>query len=250
MTRTALRLVALMTTALAVVACGDTPAPDAGSGGTPGPASQVDDGDRTSESPTPAGGAEEGTAPPTGASSEVEGGDLATMPGGDGSAHALVLESLRLPEGWTKAPPDGPRYRTEVCGVQLDPEEPVDAVQRRWVYSDIQYLESEVHLFPTSSGQEAAASVEEAVVGCEGYGVGADGAETPLGQGEYDVTIQVHDGPQGWTVWTETTEETGMVRHIALAPVQHGWHWMSHVDLLGEAEPDVLVDNLPDRGQG
>ncbi|MGD8148498.1 hypothetical protein [Ornithinimicrobium sp. Y1694] len=245
----------VMTTALLVTSCGRTPS-STDPGGTTG-------------STVSAGAAAEGSAAPvdttsapattaTGPIGPVEGGEPGLMPEGDGSALAEVLPILDLPQEWRPFPPDGPRYRTEVCGVQLDPVQPADAAQRRWHFKDAQFLESEVHLFASGSDAEeataAALDATEAVRECPGYGVAEDGSEVAYGTGEYDVTITPVDGaPQGWTAWTETTEQTGMVRHIALAPLPTGWHWTSHVDLLGGEGPTLLLETLPtlpDRTEG
>lgn len=241
---TALRWFGLVGVAVVVGACGTTSPPAPGPEGTPVPGALPDAAEGTAAS----GGRSPSAADPT-TTSPVDAGEPGQMPGGDGTALGLVPEVLELPPDWSAAPPDGPHYRTEVCGVQLDPQQPVDAVQRRWAYLDAEYLESEVHLFADDRGRQAAAAALEAVASCPGYGVAEDGSETALGAGELDVTVtQVPGAPDGWAVWSETTEETGMVRHVALSPVDGGWHWMSHVDLLGRAGPEVILASLPGTG--
>ncbi|WP_022920400.1 hypothetical protein [Ornithinimicrobium pekingense] len=240
-----LRWLGLVGVAVVLGACGTAPPTGPAPDGTPVPGGQPDAADmgpaasgRTARAPEDAAG----TAPP----SAVPAGEPGLMPGGDGSALALVPTSLELPTAWAPAPPDGPHWRTEVCGVQLDPVEPVDAAQRRWAYLDAGYLESEVHLFPGVHGRDAARAAVEAVASCDGYGVAEDGSEVGQGDGEVDVSVTpVPGAPDGWTVWTETTEQTGMVRHVALAPLETGWHWFSHADLLGRAGPQLLLDVLP-----
>lgn len=249
--RVALRWLGVVGLTVLLGACGTTSPTDSEPGGTPAQDAGSDAVEGAASGPE--GGAQEGSAPPSGVpggdTAPVEAGEPGLMPDGDGSALELVPTTLRLPADWSSAPADGPHYRTQVCGVDLDPEKPVDAAQRRWAYSDAAYLESEVHLFADDAGRAAAEQAAAAVTGCRGYGVREDGTETALGEGDLDVAITpVPGAPEGWTVWTETTEGTGMVRHVALAPVAGGWHWMSVADLLGRTDPQVLLDVLPTTG--
>ena len=179
----------------------------------------------------------------------MTGGEPGVAPGGDGSALAVLPDVLDLPAGWRPAPADGPHARTTVCGVDLDPVRPADAAQRRWIFGEAQYLEAEGHLFSGTEGGAAAQAAVDTVRTCAGYGLRPDGTETDLGEGAYNVEIEViPDPPAGWTAWTETTTETGMVRHIALAPDDSGWLWMSHWDWLGDVGPELLLSVLPETG--
>jgi hypothetical protein len=245
-TRTTLRWLGLVGVAVVLGACGTTTPTSSGPDGTPAPETLPDAADMGPAASGATGNGAQASAAPD-RRGPVEAGEPGLMPGGDGSALLVVPTALDLPPDWSPVPPDGPHFRTEVCGVQLDPATPVDAAQRRWAYLDAEYLESEVHLFADDQGRRAAEDAAAAVTGCQGYGVAEDGTETELGRGELDVTVQqVAGAPDGWTVWTETTSATGMVRHIALAPVRGGWHWMSHADLLGAAGPELLLDALPE----
>lgn len=245
---TTLRWFGLVGVAVVMGACGTATPSSSGPDGTPAPRTLPDAAAQGTAASGGTGDVPRTSAPPR-PRLAVDAGEPGLMPGGDGSALTAVPTSLELPADWAPVPPDGPHFRTEVCGVQLDPIRPVDAAQRRWAYLDAEYLESEIHLFADDRGRQAALDAAAAVSGCEGYGVAEDGTETELGGGELDVTVEpVLGAPDGWTVWTETTEGTGMVRHVALAPVDGGWHWMSHADLLGRAGPELLLDTLPGTG--
>lgn len=238
---------AVVTAALLLVACGPTTSSTSGSEGTPTPRS-TDVAAGTAAASGSSDAAEVGTAAPEDRSA-VTGGEPGVAPGGDGSAVAALPVALDLPIGWRPVPPDGPHARTTVCGVDLDPVRPADAAQRRWVFGEAQYLEAEAHVFSGTEGGTAAETAVDTVRTCAGYGLRADGAETSLGDGEYNVEIDVvTEAPAGWTVWSETTIETGMVRHIALAPDDSGWLWMSHVDVLGTADAELLLSVLPEAG--
>ena len=184
--------------------------------------------------------------PTTDSSTTAEHEFIGSMHGGDGSAAAQLLRDPNLPADWREVPADGPHYRTEVCGVQLDPEQPRDAAQVRWGSTNLlTYLESEVHLFEPGIGAELASAVDRAL-DCPGYGINAAGEELPFGEGEINVQVQRLDGaPAPWIAWTETTQESGMIRHLAIAPVEDGWHWLSVVDLAGDDHRQVLLDALP-----
>lgn len=168
---------------------------------------------------------------------------------GDGSAEPMLLARPSLPERWRLVDADGPHFVRSVCGVQLDPVKPRDAAQRRWgLVEEFVYLESEVHLFAEPEGQGLAGQVAEALPDCQGYGVLADGREVEHGEGEVNVTVEAWQ-PEGdasleeWVFFTETTEETGQVRHVALRDVGGGWHWMS---LVATLHPDLDRSLLAD----
>lgn len=175
---------------------------------------------------------------------------------GDGSAEPLLLAKPVLPEGWRLVDPDGPHFVRSVCGVQLDPVKPRDAAQRRWgQVEEFTYLESEVHLFTEAGAHGLVGQVEDALATCEGYGVLADGREVAYGEGEVNVVVEPwrpEDGSadvEDWVFLTETTEESGQVRHIALRDVEDGWHWMSLVtNLQPELDRAVLVDATAQAG--
>ncbi len=167
---------------------------------------------------------------------------------GDGSAEPLLLHDPALPDRWRLVDPDGPHFVRTVCGVQLDPVKPRDAAQRRWgLVEDFTYLESEVHVFAEPEAHGLVGRVADALAGCEGYGVDADGREVSSGEGEVSVDVEAWDpgqgGLDGWVFLTETTEETGQVRHVALRDLEEGWHWMSLVSTLNAGlDREVLVE--------
>lgn len=168
---------------------------------------------------------------------------------GDGSAEPMLLARPSLPERWRLVDADGPHFVRSVCGVQLDPVKPRDAAQRRWgLVEEFVYLESEVHLFTEPEAHDLAGQVAEALTGCQGYGVLADGREVEHGKGDVNVTVESW-APEGdaplkeWVFFTETSEETGQVRHVALRDVEDGWHWMS---LVATMHPDLDRSLLAD----
>lgn len=175
---------------------------------------------------------------------------------GDGSAEPLLLAGPVLPEGWRLVDPDGPHFVRSVCGVQLDPVKPRDAAQRRWgLVEEFTYLDSEVHLFAEAEAHGLVGQVEDALEGCDGYGVLADGREVGYGEGEVNVVVETwrpeggHGDVEDWIFLTETTEETGQVRHVALRDLEDGWHWMSLVSTLQpDLDRSVLVDAVAQAG--
>lgn len=175
---------------------------------------------------------------------------------GDGSAEPLLLHAPSLPERWRLVDPDGPHFVRSVCGVQLDPVKPRDAAQRRWgQVEEFVYLESEVHVFAEAEAHGLVHRVADALPGCRGYGVLGDGREVPYGEGDVNVVVEAWrpDGEAGglkdWVFLTETTEETGQVRHVALRDLDDGWHWVSLATTVQpQLDRAVLVDAVAQAG--
>ncbi len=206
----------------------------------------------------------EGTAPGGGSAGQMSGGltelrgtvdsdpqmyGTMTEQHGDGTAEPQLLADPALPDRWRLVDPDGPHFVRSVCGVQLDPVKPRDAAQRRWgLVEEFVYLESEVHLFTEPEGHGLAGQVAGVLPDCQGYGVLADGREVEHGKGDVNVTVESW-APEGdaslqdWVFFTETSEETGQVRHVALRDVADGWHWMS---LVATMHPDLDRSLLAD----
>lgn len=259
---------AAITTALLVTACGDqgpgsdepvdtSTVPEIGPGATEGLApGSISTHDGSGEVTSAPEGRADGplTELRGSADSDPQMFGSMTQEYGDGSAEPILLSALELPERWRLVDPDGPHFVQTVCGVQLDPVMPRDAAQRRWgLVEDFIYLDSEVHLFTEEEAHGLVGQVGEALEACEGYGVTEGGDEAEYGEGDYNVSIErwqpEESGMQDWLFFTETTEETGMVRHVAMRDLPDGWHWVSLVSYYGSSvERMQLTDAVAQSG--
>lgn len=108
------------------------------------------------------------TASPSGAGGQQS---VATLDGGNGTAKALVLAEKALPAGWQDSTPrDTGGYRMTVCGVDLEPNAPLDGAQKRWQYSASgPFLEQHVRVYTGDTAAAVVARLQKAIPGCTTY---------------------------------------------------------------------------------
>ena len=206
-------IVALCTATLPLAACGPF-----GAGGTTASTSittssaspSVTDGPTAatpsataSRSSTPTGTAV--TSPATsGGSSQI-----ATMSGGNGLARRLVLGTGAVPAGWqVAAPRDSGGYRMTICGVDIEPNAPVDGAQKRWQQTATgPFLEQHVRVYGDKTAATVVERLRRAVPGCSSY----TATDASGGSGSYRVSQLPVAGTRPGTVsWRQSLRLPGL----------------------------------------
>lgn len=132
---------------------------------TPTPTATTPAGPATVETLAPTTAAT--TASPTGGGRQ----SIATLDGGNGMAKKLVLDDKAVPAGWQDSTPrETGGYRMSVCGVDLEPNAPLDGAQKRWQYSASgPFLEQHVRVYTGGAAAAVVARLKKAVPGCTTY---------------------------------------------------------------------------------
>lgn len=185
------------------------------------------------------------------------------MKGGNGSAAPLLVPTSALPSGWTATKARDTRgYRMTVCGVDLEPSEPVDGAQQNWRRSSGgPYLEQHVRVYPDATAQRVVAALARKMPGCTTYT-----AKDDKGQSTFAVEKRALKGaPSGTVAWrqrvplvvpvaasgptaTPTTRTVEVVQDVAVRRVGAAVVLVNAYAV--EADPDdaVLVTALTEAG--
>ena len=93
------------------------------------------------------------------------------MTGGNGSAKPLLVPTSALPSGWTATQARDTRgYRMSVCGVDIEPNQPVDGAQQNWSASiDGPHLEQHVRVYADDTATTVTDALREKIPGCTTY---------------------------------------------------------------------------------
>lgn len=158
-----------MSASVAVCAAGVAAAVLAGCGGLSAPTATV-----TQTTTAPAEGDPTDTASPEPAATPtptVDPTEVATMAGGNGMSLPLMLDDSFLPVGWNRTQPrDSGGFRMTICGVDLEPAEPIDHASAMWQRSPTgPWLEQHVRVYDNGTARNVLAALKEAVPGCETY---------------------------------------------------------------------------------
>ncbi|WP_040157403.1 hypothetical protein [Mobilicoccus massiliensis] len=147
-------------------------------------------------------------APPTPSSSGATGSEVpdtvARMTGGNGSALPLLVPTSALPSGWTATQARDTRgYRMTVCGVDLEPHEPVDGAQQNWQKGAAgPYLQQNVRVYPDATATTVVADLAEKVPGCRTYT-----AKDTKGQSTFTVEkLTLKGAPAGTVAWRQRVD--------------------------------------------
>lgn len=141
----------------------------------------------------------EPTTPTDGATDT--GDTVARMKGGNGTATPLLVPTSVLPSGWTATKARDTRgYRMTVCGVDLEPTEPVDGAQQNWQASIAgPYLEQHVRVYPDATATKVVAELAKKIPGCTTY-TAKDGKGTSTFAVE---KLALKGAPSGTVAWRQ-----------------------------------------------
>lgn len=95
-------------------------------------------------------------------------------------ATALLLTAGDLPEGWRDSTTSDSGYRTTVCGVDLEPDPPVDTAKIRFARSGLgPFFEQHVRVYDSDTGSRVIHAVQAALPGCTRFeAANPDGSES------------------------------------------------------------------------
>ncbi|MDO5699787.1 MAG: hypothetical protein Q4G51_17625 [Dermatophilus congolensis] len=108
---------------------------------------------------------------PTTSPSAPDPTEVSTLPGGNGMALPLLLSDNFLPAAWTSTTPrDSGGFRMTICGVDIEPREPIDGAAKRWQQTPTgPFLEQHVRVYGDSTARDVLAALKEAMPGCREY---------------------------------------------------------------------------------
>lgn len=97
--------------------------------------------------------------------------EVSTLPGGNGMALPLLLSENFLPAAWSiTTPRDSGGFRMTICGVDIEPAEPIDAAAKRWQQTPTgPFLEQHVRVYDNSTARDVLAALKAAIPGCRQY---------------------------------------------------------------------------------
>jgi|GEM_PF-1717044 len=126
---------------------------------------------------------------------------VARMKGGNGAATPLLVPTSALPSGWTATKARDTRgYRMTVCGVDLEPTEPVDGAQQNWQRSIAgPYLEQHVRVYPDATATKVVAALGKKIPDCRSYT-----AKDAKGKSTFAVEkLTLKGAPSGTVAWRQ-----------------------------------------------
>ncbi len=127
---------------------------------------------------------------------------VATMTGGNGMGSKLILGPAAVPAGWqVSTPRETGGYRMTLCGVDLEPNAPIDGAQKRWQNSPTgPFLEQHVRVYADKTATAVVSGLAKAIPGCRGY----TAADASGGSATYTVEqLKVAGAPAGFVTWRQ-----------------------------------------------
>lgn len=165
--------------------------------GTPAPPPSTTPTDQVSPTDTASS-----TDTPSRTDGATDSGDtVSRMKGGNGTATPLLVPTSALPSGWTATKARDTRgYRMSVCGVDLEPTEPVDGAQQNWQGSIAgPYLEQHVRVYPDATASKVVADLAKKIPGCRSYT-----AKDAKGKSTFAVEkLTLKGAPSGTVAWRQ-----------------------------------------------
>ncbi|MEZ0577359.1 sensor domain-containing protein [Nocardioides sp. MH1] len=155
----------------------------------------------------------------------------------------LLITKAALPQGWRDSNSQGLDYRTTVCGVDIEPQEPVRATSIRFAKGPLgPFLEQHVRIYDTdAAATDVIAALRDALPGCHGYTTTGTASGSPTATFRVE-PLTVAGAPPDSVAWRQTsqgdlpiTADVLLVRRGTAAVLL-----MSYV-LRGRPEADVLT---------
>lgn len=161
----------------------------------PSPA-QTPEGAATVETMPPATSASSTAATPSGGQQSI-----ATLEGGNGMARPLILGAKAVPAGWQDSTPrETGGYRMTICGVDLEPNAPLDGAQARWQYSPSgPFLEQHVRVYSGGTARAVVGALAAAIPRCTQY-TSTDGRTSATYRVE---KLSVPGADSGFVTWRQ-----------------------------------------------
>lgn len=195
------RHVVAATSVFVLTGCAGLLPPDARESGAPSapPAATAPDAPDTG-TPTPRGSTPGSSTPPTAPTTPQATGSGAPAPGP--SAEEMLVETSSLPQGWeTTEGRDTGGYRMTVCGVDIEPAQPVDTAARAWRRSASgPHLEQHVRTYSGTTATTVIGGLNTAIPGCTTY----TAADDRGGRSSFTVEkLTVPGAPRGTVAWRQ-----------------------------------------------
>jgi hypothetical protein len=136
------------------------------------------------------------------------GGTGREAPAPASTAHAddYLITSDALPAGWRDSNSQGVDYRVDVCGVDIEPEQPVRATSIRFSQGALgPFLEQHVRVYRSDVVSGVIDRLRAALSRCSGYTVTGAGPENPTAR--FTVApLTVPGAPADSVAWRQTSQ--------------------------------------------
>ncbi|MDO5630168.1 MAG: hypothetical protein Q4G43_17785, partial [Mobilicoccus sp.] len=125
-----------------------------------------------------------------------------------------------LAAGWTETPARDTGYRMSVCGVDLEPNEPVDSAQANWRKGEAgPALEQHVRVYADDTAQKVVTALAEALPDCREYTAEDDGGRSAFTVEPFEVEDAVAWRQRVMVVVPGTSDVAEVVQDVAVRRV-------------------------------
>lgn len=137
------------------------------------------------------------------------GTDTPTASDDDGGARStdFLITSEALPTGWGDSNSQGIDYRLEVCGVDIEPKNPVRATSVRFSEGPLgPFLEQHVRIYDSDVVTDVIAKLRDALPGCTEYSAKGSRPDSPEARFVVE-PLTVEGAPDDSVAWRQTSQD-------------------------------------------
>ena len=118
----------------------------------------------------------------------------------------FLIAADDLPDGWRDSNSQGIDYRVTVCGVDLEPQDPVRATSIRFSQGSVgPFLEQHVCVYDTDVASGVVQQLQEALPGCDSYEATGTAEGSPTAAFTVEPLV-VPDAPADSVAWRQTSQ--------------------------------------------
>ncbi|WP_338749367.1 hypothetical protein [Janibacter alittae] len=154
------------------------------------------------------------------------------------------ITSKDLPGTWRDSEPPGPGFKQLVCGVDIEPQKPVDGGAIRYSQGGLgPFLAQHVRIHSDATTPAAVVrDVKASLTGCTSYETKGNKADSPTVR--FDVEpLEVKGLPANAVAWRQTaTTGAGLTTDMVLVTDDHALVALVSYALKDEPDPQVLED--------
>lgn len=152
----------------------------------------------------------------------------------------FLISAGDLPEGWRDSNSQGIDYRVTVCGVDLEPQDPVRATSIRFSQGSVgPFLEQHVRVYDRDVASGVIAELSEALPGCDSYEAAGTAEGSPTATFTVE-PLEVPGAPEDSVAWRQTSQGDIPITSDQLL-VRRGDAAVLFVSYALKATPDAAV---------
>ncbi|WP_435743830.1 hypothetical protein [Nocardioides sp. SYSU DS0663] len=155
----------------------------------------------------------------------------------------LLISADDLPPGWSDSNSQGLDYRVEVCGVDLEPEDPVRATSIRFSRGPLgPFLEQHVRVYRSDVASGVVANLRAALTDCTEYAATGSRPDSP--EARFAVEPLTVDGaPAESVAWRQTSQgDLPVTADVLLVPRGDAAVLLMSYALRATPDPEVLAN--------